>query len=197
MTGAIRTIVAVLAAAAALYAMQRTTPVYSEITSPVRTNGQQGKRVETRNFAIGIAKVHLARSIDAPKSGRPHSYTTSGVWVIVEAAVQATNESLSLTAAEWLGPDGTRYSMSQRLSTLPGTPGTEQLEPGVPRPMLMIFEVPESQLSGATLLVSQSAYTPLSEEAAVAMTEVQTDDIRPVITIKRGGGTLPWVLEAE
>jgi hypothetical protein len=194
---AVRTTIAVLAAAAALYAMQRTTPFYSEITSPVRTNGQQGKRVETRNFAIGVANVHLARSIDASKSGRPHRYTTSGVWVIVEAAVQAANESLSLTAAEWLGPDGTRYTMSQRFSALSGTPGTEQLEPGVPRPMLMIFEVPESQLSGATLLVSQPAYLPLSEEAAVAMTEIRADDISPVITIKRGGRILPWVLEAE
>jgi hypothetical protein len=197
MIGSIRRLAAVLLAAAMLYGMQRTTPLYSDIVSPVPVPGSQGERVDTSAFAIGIADVHLARKITASSFGRTRTYTTSGVWVIIEAAAAAKEESLSLTSAKWLGPNGVRHALSQRFSAMPGMLGSERLEPGIPRPMLMAFEVPESQLSGATLLVARSALTPLAEEAWIEMTDVRAQDIRPVVTLGRGNRGQPWTLEAE
>lgn len=193
----IRSLAAVALAAAALYGMQRTTPLYSDITSPVRIAGKQGERVDTSAFAIGIAKVYLAKSITFPSLSRTQLYATSGVWVIVESAVEAKQESLGLTSAEWLGPDGLRYRYSQRLSNVPGMPGNEQFEPGIPRPMLMVFEVPESQIAGARLLVARSPYAPLAEEAWIDMAALSTDDIHPSITLSRGGQQMPWNLKVE
>lgn len=197
MTDRIAGIAGVALAVAILYGMQRTTPLYSDITSPVPVAGRQGERVETGDFAIGIANVHLARRLATEDLRGQRSHTTSGVWVIVEGAAETKQESLSLTAAEWLGPDGVRYALTRRLATMPGLLGTVRLEPGIPRPVLMVFEVPESQLSGATLLVSPSALTPLQEEAWIEMADLRPENIRPSATLGRGGNLMPWSLEVE
>lgn len=197
MIGGIKGLVAVLLATAALYGMQRTTPLYSDITSPVPVVGEQGERVDTSAFAIGVANVHLAREVRISSFDGTRAYTTSGVWVLVEGAAAAKQGSLSLTSAEWLGPNGVRYALSQRFPAMPGLLGTERLEPGIPRPLLMVFEVPESQLSGATLLISRNAATPLEEEAWIEMMEVPRNEIRPAVTIGRGNHIQPWTLETE
>jgi hypothetical protein len=188
---------AVIFAAAILYAMQRTTPLYSDITSPVPVAGEQGERIDTRAFALGVGDVHLARIVKTERFGRTRTYTTSGVWVLLEAAAEASRESLTLTSAEWRGPSGVRYALSQRFSTMPGMLPAERLEPGLPKPVLMAFEVPESELAGGTLLVAPSAFTPLAEEAQVAITQLALGDIRSAVTIRQTGGPMPWVLETE
>ncbi|MHA6686724.1 hypothetical protein [Mesorhizobium sp. A556] len=188
---------AVMVAAALLYGMQRTTPLYSEITSPVPIAGRQGERIDTTAFAIGITNTHLARKLTVTDFGSTRTYITSGVWVIVEGAAEAKHESLALTSAEWLGPGGLRYQVSQRLPTIPGSLGTEQLEPGIPRPILMAFEVPETQLAGARLLVSRSAMTPLDEQASIELTDLRPDAILPSIKLGRGNPVRPWTLEAK
>jgi hypothetical protein len=193
----IKGIAAVLLTATLLYGMQRTTPLYSDITSPVPVAGRQGERVDTETFAIGIAKVHVTREVVTSSLGRTSTFTTSGVWVIVEAAAEAKRESLTLTSATWLGPGGRRYLMSQRFSIVPGILGNERLEPGIPRPLLMAFEVPESELSGAKLLVSRSALTPLLEEASIEMKRIRPEAIKPAILLGRGNRTLPWTLETR
>jgi len=197
MSGGITGVAAVVLMATILYGMQRTTPLYSDITSPIPVGGVQGERVDTSAFAIGIAAVHLARTVTVQSFGGERSHTTSGVWVIIEAAAEAKQESLTLASADWLGPNGVRYRFSQRFSTMPGMLGTERLEPGIPRPVLMAFEVPESQLPGAALLIARSPYTPLVEEARIEMADIRPDDIRHSITLGRGNRLLPWTLEAQ
>ena len=64
-------------------------------------------------------------------------------------------------------------------SSLPGMLPGQRLEPGLPRPVLMAFEIPESQVSGGTLLIARSAWSPLAEEARIEMTGVRPDDIGP------------------
>lgn len=197
MSGGIKGLAAVVFAALVLYAMQRTTPTYSEIVSPVRITGEQGERVDAGGFAIGIAKVHLARTVTVSALSSSRSYTTSGVWVVIEGAAVAKRESLSLTRAEWLGPSGIRYGISQRFQAVPGLLGSERLEPGIARPILMIFEVPEGELSGATLLVPLSFLVPLQEEAAIRMSGVRPEDVRTSVSIGRGNRDLPWTLKVE
>lgn len=45
MSGSTRSLVALILAAAILYGMQRTTPLYSQITSPVQIAGKDRKSV--------------------------------------------------------------------------------------------------------------------------------------------------------
>jgi len=193
----VRALVAVAITAAVLYGLQRTTPGYGEITSPIAVTGKLGERIAASAFAIGIVKVHLARTVTTKSVGRTQTFTSSGVWVLVEGAAEARSESLTLTSAQWLGPNGVRYALSQRFSTVPGILPSERLEPGLARPVLMAFEIPEGQVSGGTLLIARTAWSSLEEEVRIEMTAVRPDDIRPALVLARGEGAVPWTLRSE
>lgn len=197
MSNIVRALVAVAATAAVLYVLQHTTPGYGEITSPIAVTGKLGKRIAASAFAIGIVKVHLARTVTTKSIGRTQTFTSSGVWVLVEGAAEARSESLTLMSAQWLGPNGIRYALSQRFSTVPGFLPSQRLEPGLPRPVLMAFEIPESEVSSGTLLVARTAWTPLEEEVRIEMTGVRPDDVRPVLVLARSEGAVPWTLGTE
>jgi hypothetical protein len=184
-------------AVAVLYGMQRSTPGYGEITSPRPVAGKLGHRLEARAFAVDIAKVQLARTVVTKGAARDSTFATSGVWVLVEGTAEALSESLTLLSAEWLGPNGVRYAMSQRLSSLPGMLPGQRLEPGLPIPVLMAFEIPEGQVAGGTLLIARSAWAPLAEQARIELAGVKPVDIRPGLVLARGQGRVPWTLSAE
>lgn len=159
-----------LAAVLILYGLQKTMPGYADITGPIAVTGRVGEKLSARNFALTVDKVSLAREITVETFGRERAYTTSGLWALVEGQVEAGSESVTVMAAQWLAPNGARYVMSNRLSNMPGDLASDRLEPGLPpRKVLLVFEFPEGQASGATLLVSQNPYTPLDSELRVAI----------------------------
>jgi hypothetical protein len=194
MNGVAKGFLGLVAAGAILYGLQHTTPYYGDITSPRPTTGKPGQRIDTDVFALTVSKIHFARELATRSFDRVKTYSTSGLWVLVEAVGEAGPESISLLSAKWLGPNGVRYGLSERLSTLPAYLPSQRLEPGLPRPVLMAFEIPESQASGGTLLVTPSSWTPLEPEAQISMPTVQREDVRPVIEVARGNAVTPWKL---
>ena len=50
----------------------------------------------------------------------PKIFSTSGVWIVVEAEAEAMFESLGLTTAEWQAANGIRYALTQRLPASTG-----------------------------------------------------------------------------
>ena len=186
----------VVLAAAVLYGIHRTTPGYGDITSPRPVVGTLGHRLEARAFAIDIAKVQLSRTVATKGAVRDGSFTTTGVWVLVEGTAEALSESLTLLSAEWLGSNGVRYAMTQRLSSQPGMLPGQRLEPGLPTPVLMAFEIPEGQVAGGTLLVARSAWAPLAEQARIEMAGVKLVDIHSGLVLARAQGRVPWTLSA-
>lgn len=188
-------IAAVLLALTALYGMQHSTPSYSEILSPVAVPAAQGKPARTGRFVFAVAKVHSARELVVPSLGEPRTYTTSGKWLVIEAAAKAQEQSVSLTSAEWRGPSGLRFAMSGRIGGSIGLLGSERLEPGIPRPVLLVFELPEDQIESGTLLVAETTVAPLAEQVEIAMHAVLPENRHESITLARGGRIMPWMLE--
>jgi hypothetical protein len=156
------------------------------------------RRVRSRASSAIVSKRVPSPSTSPTKgAARDSTFTTSGVWVLVEGTVEARTESLTLLSAEWLGPNSVRYAMSQRLSSLPGMLPGQRLEPGLPMPVLMAFEIPEGQVAGGTLLIARSAWAPLAEQARIEMAGVKPVDIRSGLVLARGQGRMPWTLSAE
>ncbi|WP_457580191.1 hypothetical protein [Ensifer canadensis] len=197
MIARLRTILLLGFGALMLYAMQHNTPGYGDITSPIAIRGKAGERVETHAFAYGAANVHLARAVKTESFGRVRDYSSSGVWLIIEGAAVAKNESLTLLAAEWLSPSGIRYALSQRFSTMRGYLPTERLEPGLPKPVLVAFELPETAIRGGRLIIARSGLTPLGEELWIEFEQKAPLEIKSSITLARGSGSTPWTLAAK
>lgn len=191
----VQSLIAVAVGIVALYGMQHTTPYYSDIVSSVEIKAAQGKPVSTDKFTMGVADVHMAKEIVIPSFNAERVYRTDGQWLVIEAVAKANNESTSLSSAFWRGPSGIRYTLSARPSLVPGLIGSERLEPGIPRPVLLIFEVPEKEVEGGTLLVADSLVNPLSQQAAIAMAPVEAKNRHQSVVIKRAGKVLPWTLE--
>ncbi len=194
---ALRALLLSVCAIAALYAMRSSTPGYGDITAPIAVRGAVGERVESRDFAFGAANVHLARQVRVESFGRIKEYSTSGIWLIIEGAAVAKTETMTLTSAEWLAGNGLRYELSQRFSTVPGYLPTERLEPGLPRPVLLAFELPEAAVDKGTLLVARSLVMPLAEELWITLGDKPPTDIKPSVTIARGSSGTPWTLAAR
>lgn len=197
MTGWLSSLAAVLLAGVILYAMQHTAPLYSDIIAPVPVASEQTEPGGTSRFDVRINAVHLAKRVTVTGIARARNYETGGVWVLVEATAGSKTESLTLTSVFWRGANGIRYAQSQRLQGVPGAPGAERLEPGLPRPILMVFEIPADQIVGARLQLAHTTLMPLVEEASITMTEIRPDDIKSNITISRNRQDPPWTLEAE
>jgi hypothetical protein len=189
-------VLAFLLTIAALFGMQQSTPYYSEILSPVAVPAAAGKPAETERFVFGIATMHLAKKLVVSYFSEPRIYTTSGRWLIIEAAAKAQNETVTLTAAAWRGPSGKRFAMSGRIREAVGILGSERLEPGIPRPVLLVFELPEHEVHGGTLLIAESLVTPLSQQAEMATAAVGPENRHDTVTLARGGRLIPWTLEA-
>jgi len=191
------TFVAVVATIATLYAMQHSTPYYSDIVSMVKVRGEAGKPVSTAKFTMGVAEAYMADQLVTSSFGNDRNYTTSGKWLVLEAAARANKESINLMSALWQGPSGAQYALSQRITNAWGVLGSERLEPGIPRPVLLIFELPEHEIKGGSLLVAESLITPLAQQAEIRVGFPDESHTQHAILIKRGGRIQPWALEAR
>ncbi|HKU99840.1 MAG TPA: hypothetical protein VJR58_31380 [Vineibacter sp.] len=180
-----------------LYALQQTKPGYADITKPIAVHGTIGDRLMARNFELTATKVTLAQRIVLRTGTKEQVFETTGLWAVVEAKAAARHESVTVIAASWRGPSGSRYAMSQRFSTMPGLLPSERLEPGLPRNVLMLFELPENQVKDATILVSRTPFAPIDNELHIKANVPIPLFVRNVARVTRGSTAGDWRLEIQ
>jgi len=124
---------------------------------------------------------------------RRPTHTTSGIWIVAEGEAEARYKTLALTAGEWLSRSGVRYALTDRVpATIDMMPG-DVYQPGLPRPVLLVFEVPEYAIPGGTVVVARSKLMPLDDEIRIA-TNASPNQIEQAITIRRNGEGPPWTV---
>ena len=193
MMAATRTVLALLFAAVALYGLQHTRPFYSDITSPIVSSGGMNERVEASTFALSLNRVRVARALNVETFGTSKPYTSSGVWIVAEGEAEAKFKTLSLTSGEWLDHNGIRYVLTDRVpATIEMMPG-DVYQPGLPRRVLLVFEVPEHAVAGGTVIVARTKLLPLDDEIRIA-TNASGNEIEPAITIRRNEEGPPWTV---
>ena len=169
--------------AVALYALQRSMPTYADITRPIAARGSIGEIIAVRGFDLTVENLRVGRRLAYEAYGRTHILTTSGVWVAVQVTAEASAESVTISAATWRGENGVLFAASDRLGTYPRLLATMRLEPGLPRRAMLVFEIPENQLSGATLTVSRTPFTPLDSEVEIALPDLSGEGIATEINL--------------
>lgn len=197
MIRAMVSIAGVVAAIAILYGLQKTIPGYADITRPIPVRGTLDDRLTARTFELTATKITLAERVALRSGTREQTFDTSGVWAVVEATIAARHESVTISGVSWLGSGGVRYAMSQRVSTAPGLLPTERLEPGLPRKVLMLFELPQDQVKDATILVSRAPFAPIDSELHIKANVPTPLFVRNVARIVRGTNAGEWHLEVR
>jgi hypothetical protein len=155
------------------YGMKISMPHYAELTGPIPVRGGIGETIEARSFSLKAAKIGFAHTLKLNAFGKEKVLTTGGLWAIVTAELAAGEASTSVWGGIWRGPTGLRYHTTGRLGAIAGTP-PYLLEPGLPRKVRFVFEIPADQATGATLLVSGALYSILDSEAQVTLGTVET-----------------------
>ncbi|TKT69694.1 hypothetical protein [Aquamicrobium sp. LC103] len=162
-------------AALVCYGMQISKPRYADLIGPIPVHGSMGENVEARLFDVTIEKVEFANELAIKEFGEEKTLTTSGLWAIITTGLGASTTSTTVGSATWQGPTGLRYNHTKRLSNATGLPPLA-VEPGLPARGRFVFEIPPSQVNGATLLVSNRSYFALDSEARVALDQL---DLKP------------------
>ena len=160
---------AVLVTAGLLYAMQRATPGYSEITGPIVQNAGFGTVAIARSFKLRVEKVILAEKLRWQAFGRSYERDSGGLWVVVVAAAEGAPASATLGGAIWQSTSGLRFDISSRVSQPRNLLNGNRLEPGLARRGLLIFEIGRDETRGAALLVSEARFPRLDSQLRVAL----------------------------
>ncbi|MGN6763546.1 MAG: hypothetical protein ACTHJY_00055 [Rhizobiaceae bacterium] len=169
----ISNVVLLVIAVALCYGMQTSTPHYARLTGLIPVRGGIGETIEARSFSLKVAKIGFAHTLKLNAFGKEKVLTTGGLWAIVTAELAARDASTSVWGGIWQGPAGLRYRTSERLGVAPGAPPFS-LEPGLPRKVRFVFEIPADQAANATLLVASARFSALDSEAQIKLGTVET-----------------------
>jgi len=174
MSARLGTLLLVLAAALALYAMQRSTPRYMALTGPITASGAMGQTVSARQFDVTVERVQFAQQLNYRSLSATQTRTTGGIWAIVWLRLAARDTSATVGEAAWLGPDGLAYRHTDRLVLARNQP-PHAVEPGLPRTVRLVFEIRPDQARNATLLLSARYDPRLDSQVRIALDDVPLD----------------------
>ena len=162
-------VVALAIAALLLFALQQTTPGYSEITGPITQQGVAGTRINARSFTLRVEKVILAERLRWQAFGRSYDRDTGGLWAVALVEAEGTPSTATLGGAVWQAASGLRFEASQRAEQARGFLRGKRLEPGLPQRGLLIFEIGRDAARGGALLVSESRWPRLDTQLRIAL----------------------------
>lgn len=169
MIRALARVAALAIAALLLFALQQTTPGYSEITGPITQHSRAGATAAARGFTLRVEKVVLAERLRWRAFGRSYDRDTGGLWAVAMVEAEGTPATTALNGATWLAASGLRFEASQRAESAGGFLRGKRLEPGLPQRGLLIFEIGRGAAHGGALLVSEARWPRLDTQLRVAL----------------------------
>jgi hypothetical protein len=163
-------VLAMVLATGGIVLMSRTTPGFVDLTAPFVSRGDPGEWVNTRTFGVRVDRPYLVRTLRQTRFGRVEERTTSGVWVIVKVDAVAIHQPGMIGGFALETRDGKCYDHTARVR-LPAQVGLlgRELQPELPVPALLVFEVPESQVSDLTLIAGEREIPHLTSEARIPL----------------------------
>lgn len=167
-------ILAMVAAATLLAALQTTAPPYAVLTGPIRSAGHQSETVSSTTFSVKVHRVLKARTIAYEQFGRAVDLQSSGVWVVVSAELHAFRETMPVRAATLIGASGRLYRQSRRAGGAPDVLSAKVVQPGLPTTGIFVFELPEDETRSLNLVLSEQYDPQLKDEIGVSLEEDET-----------------------
>lgn len=191
----------VFVAVVAMVWMDRHRPNLTANQAPFPTRGTIGSAVHGRDFAITVDRVALTRALEVPgvlSSAPPQRRETGGVWLLVDARLDALREPTALPGGLVGGPslrtrDGVVYASAGGRMPM-GVPllTNANAAPGMPARGVIVFELPLERVSGAVLVASRRVLSELDSAVEIDL-HLTDDDVRrlaeampPSITLSRG-----------
>jgi hypothetical protein len=191
----------VVAGLSAMVWMDRHLPNLTANQAPFPTRGTIGAQVRGRDFALTVDRLALTRALELPgalSGAPPQRRETNGVWLLVDARLDALHEPIALpggfAAPNLRTRDGLEYAsaggrMPMGLSLLTAATAA----PAIPARGLLVFELPPERLAGAVLIASSRTLAALDSVVEIDLRLTDADVRRRIetmpasITLDRSG----------
>jgi hypothetical protein len=175
----------VVAGLSAMAWMDRHQPNLTANQAPFPTRGAIKAQVRGRDFALTVDRLTLTRALELPgglSSASPHRRETNGVWLLVDARLDALHEPIALPdgfgAPSLRTRDGFVYaSAGGRMPTSLSLLTAATARPGIPARGLLVFELPPERLAGAVLIASSRTIPALDSVVEIDL-HLSDDDVR-------------------
>lgn len=152
----LRAIALALLALAAIVALRKAEPSYTEKLAPIVLHGSaELERIQARNFSVDVRGFKAAHAylVAGPfHDPQPRRVSTSGVWLSVVAEVEAL-QTPGMVEAFVRTRDGWKYRASRDRPKHAINLGTRILAPALPEHGAWFVELPPDALEGAHLEV--------------------------------------------
>lgn len=191
----------ILVGVSAMVWMDRHRPNLTANQAPFPARGTIGAQVRGRDFALTVDRLALTRALEFPDAlsgAPPRRRETNGVWLLVDARLDALREPIALSdslgALSLRTRDGLVYTsaggrMPMGLSLLTAATAA----PGIAARGLLVFELPPERLSGAVLIASSRPLPALDSVVEIDLRLTGADVRRRIetmpasITLDRSG----------
>jgi hypothetical protein len=194
----------ILVGVVAMVWLDRHRPNLTANQAPFPTRGIIGAAVRGRDFAITVDRVALTRALEVPgvlSSQPPQRRETDGVWLLVDARLEALREPTTLPGGIIGGPslrtrDGAVYAFAGGRMPM-GVPllTNANAAPGMPARGVLVFELPLERVPGAVLVASRRVLSELDSTVEIDL-HLTDDDVRRLasampasITLSRGAAS--------
>jgi hypothetical protein len=181
--------------------MDRNRPNLTANQAPFPTRGAIGAQVRGRDFALTVDRLALTRALELPgalSSAPPRRRETDGVWLLVDARLDALHEPIALPdgfgAPSLRTRDGVVYaSAGGRMPTGVSLLTAATAAPGISARGLLVFEVPPERLPGAVLIASSRILSDLDSVVEIDLRLTDADVRKRIetmpasITLDRSG----------
>ncbi|WP_299844689.1 hypothetical protein [uncultured Paracoccus sp.] len=155
------------AAAVLLAGMMLTNPDYNSAVRPFETRVPPGETGQTRLIGGRIEGWRTADRISFPAFGSLRQRDTQAMFLIVDLKLFGTTDSTMLRAG-WIGASGRRYDTTARISGAFLQIQDLWLQPGLESKAIAIFELPEDEIAGGALMLSDRIDAPLDGRLRLA-----------------------------
>jgi len=120
--------------------------------------------VSAASFSVRVDRVEEARRIAFTQFGRTIELESSGVWILVSAEVRASRTTMQVPATTLIGASGRLYLELQRAGDAPAILSAKTVQPGLPTNGVIVFELPEDEVRGLQLVLSEQYDPQLKDE---------------------------------
>ena len=159
----------VLVTVAILAFFRWTTPSYAILTGPLETYGSQRQMVQSPTFGLRANKVIETKTIAFERYGKAVERQTDGIFLIVTVDAEARRQTMMINAAAVRGASGRMYHQTHRADGAPQLINGKEIQPGLSKAGIFVFEMPQQDAEQATLVVSEQLGPRLDSEISIAL----------------------------
>ncbi|GAB3403758.1 DUF4352 domain-containing protein [Flindersiella endophytica] len=168
---------------AGILAAGRFAPTSNQQVAQIITRGKLGETVDTGGFELTVHKVQTTKTLtSADTFGSNGGQVTKDIFLVIDATIVGDWRPVAYDDARLETGGGYEYRASDRFTG--GVITEDQIQPGIARRGMLVFELPADRLAGAKLRLGRSVTEDIRLGPA-ALVDLGLDDAKAAELLKK------------